>query len=326
MNTLFFALAFLLMALFVYMGRYSGRVRAEQSRLIAAPPEAVYARVADLAQWQGWNPWLAQAGDAHATLDGDTLAWDLPRVGRGSVSPAGQQPPRTLRQRLRFDLPFSLRGRSDWRFEPAPGGTRVTWRFKGRVAFTLRAFATTVQGATALDLRYGLDQLAALVEGRAPDYRLDAVGVQPQEARVYASQHYRGPLDTLAAELPPQIAAVRAQLAAAGLPASGHAVVHYLKTQLKLRIVDCRVGIELAQAGALPEGLSLYEQPAHEAYVLRFDGTPEALEMAWYQAMQRLRVEEYQPHPQLPPSARYLGDAVPGQRGLVELQLPLKAR
>jgi len=324
MSTLFFALAFLVVALLVYMGRYSGRMRAEESRLIKVAPEAAYQQVADLAQWQAWNPWLEHAPGAQAEVDGIALAWDVPNVGRGEVRQTGQTPSRALRQRFKFDLPFAFGGRSDWRFEPAPGGTRVTWRFKGRVAFTLRAFAATVQGATALDLRFGLDRLAARLEGRPPAYTLDYVGAQDQPARRFAQLHHRGPLDKLAAELPPRIAELRSLLAATGLPADGPAAVHYLKTQLKLRTVECRIGLELPEGAVAPDGLTLHEQPAHSAYVLRFNGPPEALELAWYQAMQRLRVEQRQPHPQLPPSAVYLGDSAPGQRGIVELRLPLK--
>ncbi|MBD4717299.1 hypothetical protein GUG27_12600, partial [Xanthomonas citri pv. citri] len=47
--------------------------------------------------------------------------------------------------------------------------------------------------------------------------------------------------------------------------------------------------------------------------------------LAWYQGMQRLRVEQRQPHPQLPPSAVYLDESAPGRRGRVELHLPLTA-
>ncbi len=320
MNPLLFGLAFAVVALLVYMGRYSGRVRAEESRLIAVPPEDVYRRVADLAQWQAWNPWLEHARGARAEADGIALAWDVPQVGRGSVRQTGQTPSRALRQRLDFALPFAYRGRSDWRFEPAPGGTKVTWRFKGRVAFTLRAFAATVQGATALDLRFGLDRLAQLLEGGAPAYTLDYTGVHEQPARRLAQASHKGSLDKLAAELPPRIAERRAQLGA-----TGPAIVHYLKTHLKLRTVDCRIGFELPAGATVPDGFTLNEQPAHSAYVLRFDGPPEALELAWYQAMQRLRVEQRQPHPQLPPSAVYLGESAPGRRGIVELHLPLKA-
>lgn len=328
MSPLFFALGFAVVALLVYMGRYSGRVRAEATRFIAAPPEAVQARVADLSQWQGWNPWLEHAPGARATVAGDTLAWDVPHVGRARVRRLAKAPAGTLRQQLAFDLPFSFKGRSDWRFTPAPGGTTVTWRFQGRVAFTLRAFAATVQGATALDLRFGLDRLAATLQAGPPDYTLAYLGEQPQPARRFAQRPYRGPLDTLAAALPPQVAEVRAALAAAGLPHDGPAVAHYLKTQLKRRIVDCRVGVELPAAAPgelpLPCGLQAHEQPAHSACVLRYDGPAESLELAWYQAMQRLRVAQRQPHPLLPPSARFLADAAPGRPAAVELHLPLK--
>lgn len=327
MSPLLFALALAVMVLLVYMGRYSGRVRAESVRVIAAPPEAVMARVADLAQWQAWNPWLEHARDARATVDGETLAWDVPEVGSARVRQLKPPRPQALRQQLDFALPFAFRGRSDWAFEAVPGGTRVTWRFKGRVAFTLRAFAATVQGATALDLRFGLDRLAATLEATTsattPAYTLNYTGVHAQPARFSASQAYRGPLDTLAADLPPRVAELRRQLGQAGLPADGIARVLYLKTQLKRRIVDCKVGIELAEAAALPDGLAAHEQRAHDAYVLRFDGPPEALELAWYQAMQRLRVEQRRPDPRLPPYARYLVDAAPGQRGAVDLHLPL---
>ncbi|MBV8037197.1 SRPBCC family protein [Roseateles sp.] len=324
MSPLFFALALLLVVLLVYMGRYSGRVRAEATRFIAAPPDAVRARVADLAQWQAWNPWLEHAREARATVEGDTLAWDMPQVGRGQVHALKAPAPQALRQRLRFWLPFACKGRSDWRFDPAPGGTQVTWRFKGRVAFTLRAFAATVQGATQLDLRFGLDRLAEALQADPAPYALAYLGVQDQPARRYAQQPYRGPLDSLAAELPPRIAEVRAELARAALPADGTAVAHYLKTHLKLRTVECRVGVELPAAIDLPAGLKPYEQPPHAAYLVRMDGPPESLEMAWYQAMQRLRVEQRQPHPQLPPYARYLTTSAPGQPGTVELHLPLK--
>lgn len=328
MSSLFFLLAFMLVALFVYLGRYSGRVAAEAERFIAAPPEAVRAEVADLARWQAWNPWLEHARDAHAaTADGDQLAWDVPQVGRARVTALKPPAPGALRQRMAFALPFAFKGRSDWRFEPVPGGTRVSWRFKGRVAFTLRAFAATVQGATALDLRFGLDRLAAVLEATPPAYRLDYAGVQALPAGLCVQQPLRAGLDALATELPAQIAGMRERLRAAGLAADGPAVVHYLRTQLKRRTVDGRVGVELP-AGApvpdLPEGFAVHEQPAQSAYLLRFDGPPEALELAWYQAMQRLRVEQREPHPQRPPFARYLADPAPGRAGPVELLLPLK--
>ncbi len=100
MSPLLFALAFAIVALLVYMGRYSGRVRVEESRLIHVAPEVAYQRVADLNQWQAWNPWLEHAPGACTEVDGIALAWDVAQVGRGEVRQTGQTPSRALRQQL----------------------------------------------------------------------------------------------------------------------------------------------------------------------------------------------------------------------------------
>lgn len=58
--------------------------------------------------------------------------------------------------------------------------------------------------------------------------------------------------------------------------------------------------------------------------VAKSTALPVALELAWYQAMQRLRVEQRQPHPQWPPSARYLTPSAPGLSRWTVLLLPLR--
>ena len=67
MNTLVFVVAFCIVAVLVYMARYSGRLRVTQTRFIDAPMAAVYAAVADFRQWQAWNPWLEHEPTAPVT-------------------------------------------------------------------------------------------------------------------------------------------------------------------------------------------------------------------------------------------------------------------
>lgn len=328
MSTLFFALAFVLVALLVYVGRYSARVQAQASRLIAAPPEQVYARVSDLSQWRAWNPWLALAPDHLATLraDGQGLSWAAAEVSTAQLQQNRAEPPRALRQQLDFALPFRCRGRSQWRFEPEGAGTRVSWQFKGRVGFSLRAFAATVQGALALDLRLGLDRLAAVLEAGPPAYRLTPLGAQEQPLRLMAQRKHHGRLQDLPTDIARATAEVRQALSEAALPADGLATVHYLRTHLKRREVDSRIGIELPAAPTppLPPGLSVQTLPAHRAWVMRFSGPARDLELAWYQGMQGLRIGQHAPHPTLPPYERYWADADAEGRVVVELYLPLK--
>ena len=170
MTTLLFVLAFCIVAVLVYMARYSARLQVTQTRLIDAPIRDVYAKVADFRRWVEWNPWLehdaAAATSISAIADqaGSRYAWNSRRAGAASIEHQRLVAPSAIEQRLSFEQPFRFRGRGYWQFTERGGKTEVNWRMKGRVGFSLRAFASTVQGMIALDFRYGLDRLAGLLE------------------------------------------------------------------------------------------------------------------------------------------------------------------
>lgn len=311
MSTLIFVLAFCIVAVLVYMARYSGRLRVTQTRSIDASIEMVYAQIAEFARWRAWNPWLEHEPEAPMVLQaggkgvGGGLNWDSPRAGSGSITHTRLQARTLIEQQLRFAQPFRFRGRARWQLEAQGGQTVVTWSLRGRVAFSMRAFAKTVQGAIALDFRYGLDRLANVVETvPSSPYQITYLGPQDVPAMRCASVMYRGALSNLGSEIPKTVARVRQQLGDAGQPSDGEALAIYVKTHVKLRTTECRVGVvlgELESAGPL----TLHEVPAHRAYVVRLTGSPSALEIAWYHAMQRLRIEHLEPDLRIAPFERY---------------------
>jgi hypothetical protein len=332
MNTLIFVLAFCIVAVLVYMARYSGRLRVAQVHTIAAPLAEVHAHIANLALWRPWNPWLEHEPDAPVTVAGPAGAagqsahWDGPRTGMGRITNMRVQAPDQVEQRLDFAQPFRFRGRARWRLKALEGGrTEVQWTLKGRVGFTMRAFAKTVQGMVALDFRHGLNRLAQTLEAApGPACSIDYLGQREVVATRCAHVLYRGPLANLATSVPPAIAKVRQQLAAAGLPSGGDALAIYVKTNVKLRSTECRIGVEIGDDDVGP--LAVHKIPAHRAYVVRLQGPASALEMAWYQAMQRLRIENLEPDLRIAPFERYLTPADPtsGQWPITELHLALK--
>lgn len=331
MTTLVFVVAFCIVAVLVYMARYSGRLRVVETRSIDAPIDEVYARVADFRRWGEWNPWLEHEPDAQAALsettdaEGSRYAWNSPRLGAGAIEHVRLTAREGIEQRMDFQQPFRFRGRGQWRFVGRQGKTEVTWRMDGRVAFPLRAFAQTVQGMIALDHRYGLDRLARLVEpAEAPRYSLAYLGVRDIPAARYAYSTYSGAFKGLGAAMHKGFAELRRQLAGQGVPPTGEPLAAYVKTNIKLRTTICHMGIPIGDAdcGHLP----VRDLPAHRAYAVRLKGSYAALEIAWYQAMQRVRIEGLQPDPRIPPFERYLNDPGTASENDCETELYIPIR
>ncbi len=331
MTTLIFVVAFCVVAVFVYMARYSGRLRVTQTRIIDAPIDEVYVKVADFRHWGAWNPWLEHEPEVQVSLFGQTdgkggrYAWNSERIGFGEIENVRMIARERIEQRMRFKNPFSFRGRGTWQFASRGGKTEVTWSMKGRVGFSLRAFAQTVLGTIELDYRYGLDRLAGLLEpADAPRYSLTYLGVRDVPASRYAYATYRGPLKRLREAIREGFADLRRQFAEHGVQSGGEPIAVYASTNIKLRTTVCHMGIPIGDVdvGELP----VRDLPAHRAYVIRLQGSHAAMDIAWYQAMQRMRIENIQPDQRISPFERYLNDANTVQENdyLTELLIPVR--
>ena len=310
-STLLFVAAFCVVAVLVYMARYSSRVRAERTRLIDAPLAEVYAKVVDLTHWGAWNPWLT--GEAIPTLSavsnarGSTWAWDGARSGRGVVEHLAMQDRASLVQRVQLHHPFAVRGKCTWQFSERDGKTEVRWNLRGRVGFSVRAFSRTIQESLLLDLRYGLDRLAQRVEPTdAPHYAMEHLGVREVPDCRYVYQTYEGPIKDLPEALKRITAELRRQLAERGVAEAGPSLAVYVKTNIKLHTTVCHIGMPV---GAAEVGAMLVrELAAHPAYVLQLRGDRTALDLAWYLGMQRMVAEDIKPDQRIAPAEHYLSD------------------
>lgn len=334
-TTLLFVVAFVIVALLVYMVRYSGRLRVAEKRLIDAPLADVYAKVVDLRAWGEWAPWLEHEPQASVKISGapdakgGAYCWEGSWIGAGEFEHRNLVQQAGIEQKMRSLRPFRFQGKVVWQFAERDGQTEVIWSMRGRVGFSLRAFAQTVQGMIALDFRYGLDRLAALLEsddspGAARHYSITYLGMRDIDPVRYVCRSYQGPLNGIGAAALDSFAEIRESLSAAGAQTCGLPIAVYVKTNIKLRTTVCYFGIPVGETASdeLPER----EMPAHRAYVVRLTGTRQALEIAWYQAMQRLRVENLQPDQRIPPFECYLTDAasLPEQEWLTELHIAVR--
>jgi len=323
-GSLLFAAAFCVVAVMVYMARYSSRVRVERTRLIDAPLAEVAAQVFDLRRWAAWNPWLppnaTQTLSASTDVKGSSWAWDSAQGGKGLVEHLKLQGQSQLVQRLRLHHPFAVTGQCTWQFAERDGKTEVRWSLRARVGFSARAFARTVQESLALDVRYGLDRLAQCVEpADAPHYVIEHLGVREIAHCRYVSQTYEGPIKELPAALNSSAKHLRQQLAQQHVAEAGAAMAVYVKTNIKLHTTVCHFGIPVgdADAGNLP----LRALAAHCAYVVQLKGDRSALDVAWYLAMQRMVAENIKPDQRAAPAEHYLVTQAGAE--LTELHIPV---
>ncbi|MBV9890587.1 MAG: SRPBCC family protein [Rhizobacter sp.] len=335
-SALAFVVAFCVVALLVYLARYSGRVRVEATRVVDASLAQTRARIVDLRQWPHWSPWLDD--DERAVFagsggsPGDRYGWRRGDVELGRVEHRSVREPGPIGQRLRLLQLFPLRGVATWQLAEADGKTRVTWTLRGRVAFSMRPFADTLQDALALDFRYGLDRLAGLVEpADAPRYRVTFGGVDDSPALRYAYVEQTVAIDDRGPALHAAVNRLRAELGRHGVVTDAEPRALYVSTRTRARTTTCRFALAIGEGSA--EGVDVASVPAHRAFAALLDGSPAELEVAWYLAMRRVAALGLRPDLRLMPSERYLrlpGDAVLGrkahaERALVEIRIPVLA-
>ena len=148
----------------------------ERSTTIDAPPERVYAELADFRNWQHWSPWEDLDPDLRRTYSGSergkgaTYAWSGNRkAGQGRMEIVDAAEPSRVAIDLAFEKPW--KARSDTVFTVRPEGTasHVTWTMVGQKTFMTKVMGvfTSMDKLVGGDFEKGLARLKAAAERRA---------------------------------------------------------------------------------------------------------------------------------------------------------------
>ncbi|NIG54019.1 SRPBCC family protein [Chitinophaga sp. Cy-1792] len=127
------ALIVLILALFVFSMLLSSSVKVERVLLIPAPPERIFPFVNVIKNWELWSPWKEIDPNVKITYGekdsgaGAGYTWDSKdrKIGRGSVVITASKENQSISTETDFMNMGVAKGY--FRFEPAPGGTLVTW-------------------------------------------------------------------------------------------------------------------------------------------------------------------------------------------------------
>ncbi len=142
------AVAALVVLLFIVILTRPSSYTVTRSTTIAAPAAVVYAQVADFHHWDAWSPWAKLDPAMKATFSGPTsglgaaYAWTgNDKVGEGKMLITGAKPNQQIDIKLDLIRPFEATSPTSFAFEPAGGGTKVTWTMSGENGFMAKAIS-----------------------------------------------------------------------------------------------------------------------------------------------------------------------------------------
>jgi hypothetical protein len=173
-----FAMAALMLALFVIGVALGGAWSGEATLTVRAPADVVFDLVESPRLWDEWTPWpeVAFAYEGPPSGTGAKRSWDDPAVGVGSFTVTEARRPSVVRYQVELEG-----GAPTWgvfAMESVPEGTRVTWREEGDFGRNplLGWAALSLRRRHGRQLEDRLRGLATVAEERA------RVGARPSES------------------------------------------------------------------------------------------------------------------------------------------------
>jgi len=171
-------IALVVVALLLFINSRPGECRFERSRVVKAPPAAIYPLINNMAASLTWNPFVKKDPNLKGELSGPAAGVGArysfvgnSEVGTGNIEIISIEPDRQVDFVLRMIKP--MKGENSVRFTLTPeadgSGTRVSWALFGKVPFIGKIFhlLMNVDKMMSASMDQGLGELAAMAETQA---------------------------------------------------------------------------------------------------------------------------------------------------------------
>lgn len=143
----------------------------QRSIVINAPADRLYDYIVEPKEWTRWSVWTRRDPKMDITYSGPPFgqgarwSWRSATEGSGSMEFTRVEPNRRVEYSLVF-ADFGMRSTGEFRIEPGPAGTRVTWTNAGDVGTNpLKHYlAAAMDHLVGPDFQAGLQNLKALAE------------------------------------------------------------------------------------------------------------------------------------------------------------------
>lgn len=231
------------------------RYEVERSTIINAVPERVFDTVADFGTWTTWSPWLCAEPDAQVTVTddpnsvGSVYAWQGDLVGVGEIEHQYLEPGSLIEEEIRFFKPFRSKAKVSFEFEPADGGTRITWRMQGSMPWFLFVMTSMMKTLIGMDYDRGLKMLKEFIETGSVLSKTTIVGIESVGPLQMAGVRRHCTMDEIADGMQAAFDEVKEQFCQLDLPTDGGGGISvYLNADLKKQEFDFISGFLLPES------------------------------------------------------------------------------
>jgi uncharacterized protein YndB with AHSA1/START domain len=164
-KTLLMGIAVAVLGLLGYASTRPDTFTVERSATIQAPPDRIYAHLADFHRWSAWSPWenrdpaMKRSFSGAASGQGAVYAWEGNKeVGSGRMEIRSARPASSVDIQLDFLAPFEAHNTATFTLVPENGATAVTWTLHGPMPFLSKVLSVFV----SMDQMIGKDFEAGL--------------------------------------------------------------------------------------------------------------------------------------------------------------------
>ncbi len=133
----------------IYAATKSDSFRVERSVSIKAPPDKIFALIANLRGWPAWSPYekkdpeMKRAFSGSESGKGAVYEWDGNRnVGKGRMEIVEAAPPSKIAIKLDFIKPFEGHNTAEFTMVPTGDNTTVTWAMYGPRPYVAKVMGT----------------------------------------------------------------------------------------------------------------------------------------------------------------------------------------
>lgn len=140
---IFLLLLLSLVALSIFIATQKGDFLVERSKIINSPVTSVYNYVNDYRNWNDFGSWTAEDPEIKINYASNTIgkgasySWEG-KDGQGQIRTIAVKENDSIAQALNFEGTTST---ISWHFKDTIGGTKVTWRSKGKMSFFFKIYA-----------------------------------------------------------------------------------------------------------------------------------------------------------------------------------------